>query len=176
MPALGERRWEDAWRGGCYCAALHPNLAGCQAADATSPASTERKTWGASGAVSAHRAPRAEPGQVEGWRGGGGLLRNSGRFCVLPLLTSSSPWERAVKEVQACLGHLAVCTCQSCQGFSRSHVQVSDLGQGCPGRSGQACSQIEPRGELGTAASRCLRPHRTLPVLAALECRRRGKP
>lgn len=111
-------------------AELHPNLAGCQAADETSPASTERKTWGAAGAVSVHRAPRAEPGQVEGWRGGGGLLRNSGRFWVLPLLASSSPWERAVKEAQACLGHLAVCTCQSRQGFSRSHMQVSDLGQG----------------------------------------------
>ena len=41
-------------------AELHPNLAGCQAADETSPASTERKTWGAAGAVSVHRAPRAE--------------------------------------------------------------------------------------------------------------------
>lgn len=77
MPALGERRWEDAWRGVSYCAELHPNLAGCQVADATSTVSTERETWGASGAVSAHRTPRAEPGQVEGWRGGGGLSRNS---------------------------------------------------------------------------------------------------
>ena len=50
----------------------HPDLAGCQAADETSPASTERKTWGMAGAVSAHRAPRAEPGQGEGWRGGEG--------------------------------------------------------------------------------------------------------
>lgn len=67
MPALGERGWEDAWRGVSYCAELHPNLAGCQAADATSPSRTERKTWGASGAVSASGHPGLSLGR---WKGG----------------------------------------------------------------------------------------------------------